>query len=214
MSRLRIVVDMDGVLADWNGAFHQLLRDRGATLRRFEDDLNPQLWDWPQTYGATLQEEASAWEYINSHKNWWGTLESHADMGPLAWETLNGLCWDEEVYFVTQRERATGATRNWLEGRITADAEFEVISTSKRKSAVLIGLEPDLIIEDRLKTLQSYRDAARSLALTSCELLLVDRPYNRVPVTAYPRQMDGITRVGATPAALLWAQSLPLARKA
>ena len=208
MATKRIVVDIDGVLAWWTRAFRQLLVDANVTLRPFEDGRDPLLWDWPQHYGATHAQEEAALATSRAQKGWWRELPAHEDFGLEARRLLRELCEDHEVYFVTQRDRKTAETRDWLEVHLIHSG-FEVVSTTHRKMAALVALEPDVIIEDRLPTLLNYRTRSQQLVLAPARLILVDRPYNRT--AGHPERLEGIERVPSTREALvLAAQDLPL----
>jgi len=120
---MRLAIDMDGVLADWNTAFLRLLCETSGrelatlspTTRRYE----PTTWGWPKALGYTSKEISAAWAKTNE-LSWWEDLEPL----PGAREFLRALkqrCYDYpewEAYFLTSRQRKTAfikeQTESWL----------------------------------------------------------------------------------------------------
>lgn len=186
----RIVCDIDGVLAEFNGSFYQLLAQQGAVMRPVGADF-PEVWDWPQAYGATPGQIQAAWEHIVANPDWWGKLPRHEDVNNWVSSTLQTLTEDHEVTFVTNR---VGLCRD-----VTADwlmAEFDIVPhvvvCFGHKDELILGMRPDVVIEDRFGTLFTL-----SRHEWHPRLILVNRPYNHEP-TPQP----AIERVASTLEAL------------
>ena len=58
-----IAVDVDGVLAAFNPAFHSLLVAQGADMLPLDGE--PHVWNWPEAYGASAKEINAAWRYVD-----------------------------------------------------------------------------------------------------------------------------------------------------
>ncbi len=185
-SMKRIAMDIDGVLADFNSAFADLLRAEGAALTLTGE---PDRWFWFEHYGATKAQSAAAWHYMEQHPEWLSSLRSHDDFRIPARMKLADLCDRHEVTFVTSRGTGREETATWLEQQLPYTS-IHVVLTPRAKSLALIAMQPDVIVEDCLSTLQSTP--------LKCLKLLVNRAYNQSDCD----EADGITRVGSTLEAL------------
>ena len=162
----------------------------------------PRVWDWYARYGATPEAMNAAHAHLHSHAQWWSELPDHVDLTVNAVEALVHLNTNQTVYFVTARPHTThGYTHLWLEE--TGLDTPQVIVTPTRKVPALIALEPRAIIEDNAETLREFRWAMHAMKLPPCELILVDRPYNR------EGDLTGLTLVTSTHAALQVVKGLP-----
>ncbi len=170
---LCLACDIDGVLAEYNAAFAAVLRAHGAELTLVAGK-EPERWLWYRHYGATAEQIEKALNYTSSHPHWWSALDRHADFTVGARNLLSDLCEDQEVTFVTARPCGRNATMHWLSWHLNNQDRVPTILTPNKPLA-LIGLAPDVVIEDNHLTLE-----ACVRALPETRLLLVDRPYNRV----------------------------------
>lgn len=191
-----IVIDIDGVLAEFNAAMHSLLRSQGAAMIPF-DGPDPEVWAWYELHGATKAQARDAWAFIEANPAFWNHLSRHRDFTASAESLLFELMMKHEVSFVTARPKgARQATLDWLEFWMGAWTKPQVVLTSENKAAALIAMQPDIVIEDRRETLRDYRVTNKE-----AHLILVNRAYNQ----GYD---DGLIRVGSTFEALQAAQEL------
>ena len=173
-----VVIDVDGVLCSWCQPFAKLLRQHGAELRPFTDG-EPDCWDWYQAYGADYWAVDAALAHTAQVPDWWRRLPVHADMTPAACDALRYLTRRTEAYAVTARPvGARLATNQWLQQTLGV-YDLPAVLTLRRKVQALVALEPAIIIEDRLSTLQAYRGSIPDLGLPPATLILVNRPYNQ-----------------------------------
>lgn len=174
----RVVIDVDGVLAEFNYPFADLLRQQGAVIRPFKDPRGPEMWDWVEPYGATEEQLKAAWAHTVTYPGWWGTLPVHADMSShLNRQKLLYVMLKDEVSFVTSRFAigARDATVQWLTAYMGVDPLMpQVTVTPREKVHALMAMHPDIVIEDRLPTLEAYRTVNEKATL-----ILVDRPWNQ-----------------------------------
>lgn len=100
----RLGLDVDGVLANFNAGFVQVLRAvSGRAL--CPDDYDPVVWDWPQHVGYTDEEVSEAWEAVKAVTAFWSQLPPL----PGALDFLGKVqAWTQasptrELYFITAR---------------------------------------------------------------------------------------------------------------
>ncbi len=168
---LRLACDIDGVLAEYNTAFAAVLRAHGAELTLVAGK-EPERWLWYRHYGATAEQIEKALAYTASHPEWWGALARHADFTYPVVDALMAICDEQEVTFTTMRPCGRNETASWLDHYLNSGVH---VVLTPNKPLALIGLAPDVVIEDNHLTLE-----ACVRALPETRLLLVDRPYNRV----------------------------------
>lgn len=183
---MRLIVDIDGVCADFNTGFLKALRRvTGRELAPLDDATGrylPTTWHWPGTLGVTPEDVCAAWKHIDLIDDWWWE-----DLRPLpgAVEFLRRLdLWSSEtpgaeVVFVTSRgiNRFAGAqTRRWLmaHGVLAPTVLMEV----EDKAAVAKALMVDVMIDDKPEHLYATRRACGSHP----KLYLRAAPYNVDPM--------------------------------
>lgn len=110
-----IALDVDGVLADFNQPYINLLREVTGLPYPDESDTYPDCWDFDKAGGATPAQLKLAWEgHIKVGSNYfWYNLDPY----PGAEEFLDWLSGQShDCYFVTSRpgQRSKGQTENWL----------------------------------------------------------------------------------------------------
>lgn len=169
---MKYIMDMDGVLAEFNSAFAQQLGHAGIPV---DDPKWPALWDWPQQY-VSDQHLAATWQRVHESATFWESLP------PYAWanEALLLLKEEEqrgnEVYFVTARQGndAKGQTERWLTTQGFAHPTVLICTLHKEKLGIVTDLDADVIIDDRPEVLRQ----ARLLAQQKLRLYLQVHPYN------------------------------------
>lgn len=141
---MKYVIDMDGVLADFNTAFR---------LRFPDPSIFPPVgelaeWDWPSRYASPTTVE-TVWQEVWSDPSFWKTLP----VFPWTAETLDLLNRERtlghEVYYVTQRHGVSVKTQTetWLQAK---GAEHPtVLCVLKHKGGVIRNLDADVAIDDR-----------------------------------------------------------------
>lgn len=183
-----ICLDLDGCLAAYNDAFRDLLGSYGSPLDNFEQPDNPRMWGWYKPYGATQDQIDRALSYTANNPGWWLKLPRHRDFTDALIGPLCDLIRNEDVYVLTARPAGTRkVSQTWLGfwltysdlSRTTVLDTPSVVVTPTRKVQALVAIEPKAIVEDNLDTLQAYRAEMSALNLPSCDLILVDRAYNR-----------------------------------
>lgn len=144
----RFVIDIDGVLAEFNVAFADLL---GADISGRGSDW-PSQWDWPNAI-ATPEAIAAAWKEVAEGGTFWlmlGKLPGTAS----ALQSLQELEEQgDEVYFVTNRSGnfVKAQTEAWL----TREGYYHptVVIASSGKKGIVQSIHADVMIDDKPENL-------------------------------------------------------------
>ncbi len=178
MSEKIIGVDVDGILANFNEAYINLLwkttgKDRfGAYPDASKVDTH--CWQYPESHGYTKEEENFTWAAILEDPHFWENLPAYPD----AKGFLNEL-WlsisdrgKVPVYFITNRMGASPhqQTARWLH-RHMFDQPNVLISSKKGLSCAALGITH--YIDDKI---ENVVDVARE---TDARVFLLDRPWNQ-----------------------------------
>lgn len=169
-----VVLDLDGVVAEFNQPYWELLKRLGAEMRPFERH-EPAQWNWEADHGAEESHVDRAWGRILSEPAWWSDLPEHTDMiAPGAWRKLRALAASPQVPLVVLTNRPVGselASSQWLWPRLFP---YPVpISCVRDKAAEIAHLNARAVIED------SERNLSNAVALGWKGVpLLVTRSYN------------------------------------
>lgn len=199
---MKYVIDMDGVLADFNAAFARVLDPEG-TIIPVKKGTWPEMWNWPhQFFPREYVDEA--WERVHDSPFFW------RDLGEFMWtgNTLQLLgkkqrILGDEVYFVTARlgTRVKIQTELWLRERGFRNPTVIVVS-KMRKWGVVNDLDADVVIDDKPKILTDIH----THATTSVRCYLQVHPYNMLFAGEHAERL-GITPV-STPMKALQEEEL------
>jgi hypothetical protein len=169
-----VLIDVDGVLAEFNGAMLALLNSIQGTALGFPQDLpEPNTWDWFEPAGFTAATKREAWDFVTEHPLWWYRLAAYPETRAFL-VALYSLYASEQVnpYFVTSRPSANVApwTRFWLENHGFAAPNVIVVKTgTKHLVAKAVGA---------VAVLDDHGPNFRGMD-TTVECYLVDRLWNR-----------------------------------
>ncbi len=172
---MRIGIDVDGVLADFNTAFIlRVIKETGKDLfprRPFDIPT----WNYPESYGYTNDEVHAVWTAIKADPQFWLNLPPYADtlqsLSVLSQKSHEG----NDLYFVTSRPgiNAKSQTEKWLRENGFKDRPTVLISSEKGLCAEALNL--DAYIDDRDLNVRDVSDARGQNTKT----FLLDRPWNR-----------------------------------
>lgn len=168
---MTIMLDMDGVLCDWNTPFASLLAS--LTGRGFAPEPGwPSVWHWPQAAGYTTDDLQKTRLFLQENPQWWFYLPPTPEASRLlADRRLLRLFEDHDVIVVTNRTTlAKPYTQMWLTHWIGIEAPT-VLTVAGDKGPIIDALDVDLAIDDKPANLTTATSAAR--------LFLVDAPYNQ-----------------------------------
>ena len=178
---MRIGFDVDGVFADFNKNFVRLFPQ--CHFPAVGDDF-PDVWDYPQKYGATAEETSAVWERIKLDERFWLTLPQYADAFD-ALSRIDELTQRHQIYFITSRTGATAKrqTEKWLYSRGIYYPTVLIVSAAEdQKPKLISGLRLHAYIDDKLETMEAcvaYNSATH--------YFLFDRPWNRTQHTEEDR---------------------------
>ena len=192
---MKYVIDVDGVLANFNSAFARLLDPDGAIIP-VQKGTWPEMWNWPHQYFPRDYID-EAWERVHASPFFWQAL------GEFSWTRkvlaqLTLRCADgEEVYFVTARPgtRVKYQTERWLRARGYQNPT--VIVVPKKKWGVVNDLDADVVVDDKPKILTDIH----AHATTSVRCYLQVHPYNMLFAGEHAERL-GITPVSTPMKAL------------
>lgn len=156
---MRIGFDIDGVLADFNTSFIELVKDvTGRDL--FGPGFWPATWNYPEAAGYTADECSASWQAIKDGGTFWRNLNPlpdmrvlrqwyfEADPQPIARET--GY---HEFYFITSRmgKNVKLQTEEWLDEQMEVQGNTVLISSEK--GALAKALKLDYYVDDRAENI-------------------------------------------------------------
>ncbi len=141
---MRIGLDIDGVHADFAGAFTKLLvKVTGKDLFERGDGKNPPSWDWFFLRGYTKEEVGLAWNVVKSPASaFWLNLEELPGCAATRLVILDLLRW-HDVYFITNRpgSNAKWQTEQWLRLHLQIDHPTVLLSSEKGLTAKALNLD-------------------------------------------------------------------------
>lgn len=144
---LRVGLDIDGVLADFNTSFRKVIHDLHPDKQLIpEKDFCP-VWNYPQHYGYTSKEVNKAWDVIKS-TNFWLDLAPYENLDAV-WDKLKSFDHDgHDLYFVTSRvgHIVKKQTERWLERHLYF---HPTVLISERKGDIASGLSLDYYLDDK-----------------------------------------------------------------
>jgi hypothetical protein len=153
---LRLGIDVDGVIADFQSAFRTLAeRELGIAAKDVESEL-------------TKADVDRLWKVVAGSPNWWVTLPAYEpdQVGRLYAEARRGR-W--EVFFLTSRPASAGdavqlQTQVWLE-RLGFFLPSVLTTPAGARGEVARSLRLDLAIDDRLINCMEIISASNAKAL-------------------------------------------------
>lgn len=140
--RLKIGVDIDGVLVNFASAF---IKEAEQVLGRKIEGVQT-TWDF-DCLGLSHGEITRVWDIIKATQDWF-LLKPRPFPGVA--EALSDLCVKHEVYFITSRASTAGFTaqeqsQRYIQG---LGVEFPTVIANKDKGLVAAALELDYFIDD------------------------------------------------------------------
>lgn len=174
---MKLTFDLDGVLANFNDAYHgRLLKVTGEN--RFPTDWQPLSWDWDRDYGYTAQEIADTWANIWKDKLFWRKLKPLAE--PEVFARIAVLSKTHDVYFLTHRSGidAKQQTERWLYDQ---GINYPTVIMTGDKLPILKAIKADFFIDDKLDTMNEIVAAINEpkAKWQPSHLYMMDAPYNR-----------------------------------
>ena len=161
-----ILLDIDGVLADFVLGFRQLANQRyGVPVYGTMEQLD---WSFPD---LTVAQQNHLWTEIRESKTFWRDLP----VLPTNVLLLEDAVDNHRVYFCTSRpgDSAQYQTAAWLDEKFYIT--YPTVIVSSEKGRVAAGVGANFALDDKVEHIrQIQRDS-------SANAFLLDRPYNQDP---------------------------------
>jgi 5'(3')-deoxyribonucleotidase len=163
MKRLKIGLDVDGVLADFAGPAMEITRALFPTA-----DIHNRIWN----LGMTNEQADAVMAYVAKQKDFYYSLQKIPGGEYLA-EAQN----NHRLYFITARNGTVGMpieeqTAHWLRWSFNIHTPTVIVTDSgKEKSALYTILKLDAFIDDKVDTVEHMRANA-------CNCYVFNQPWN------------------------------------
>ena len=176
---MRIGVDIDGVLANFNDSFISTIIEVTGRDLFPERPFDIPTWYYPEFYGYTKEEMdfviGSVWKAVKANETFWQNLKPYPT-------TLNDLRYlveredsGDEVYYITDRAGITPKfqTEMWFLGQDGTDVVPTVL-ISGMKGLCAKALKLDVYIDDKWENILNVIEMS-----PNTRVFILDRPWNR-----------------------------------
>lgn len=174
MSNLRIGIDMDGCLADFNVPYISLIEQHSGVKLPDSSDTYPNRWNYESDAGLNSTQVSKMWAEIKASPDFWVKLPAYPETSSFLRSILDlELFQDAAVYFITNRPGldAKGQTEVWLQ-RNGYNAHPTVL-ISGEKGLCAKALELTHYIDDKNENCTDVRDNSPETAN-----FMIQRPWN------------------------------------
>lgn len=181
MSRPIVVLDIDGVLADFSLAFTQRLVEMGRIAAPVPATAQ-QTWYFRDSLPITRADEDAVWAYIDGSRTFWRDLRPILDADDRL--ALRDLAKVARIIYMTGRLDAGNLTLAQTHGWLNLNGLPHgpvILNPDKVDGVAALGRMARVvgIIDDKPATLEAMRDAGAPVTA-------MDRPYN-AHVSGVPR---------------------------
>lgn len=179
---MRVGIDIDGVVADFNNGYRDLVHKLTDFRMPEVSATFPHTWDYDKALGMDPKDISACWNFIRASDDFW------LNLAPLegAMSLLDGLSWlpkKHDMYFITSRPGRTSKdqTERWLK-KYGFEGQFPTVLISSRKGTAAAALNLTHYIDDRDRNCE---DVVRESPTTKTFLL----------AAAYNQPVEGTTRI-------------------
>lgn len=170
---IRVGFDVDGILADFNTPYIDLIEKYSGVRLPPPSDTYPDKWDCEADAGMEKSRTSEMWREIKASPTFWLDVPAYANTRTfLDWLTVFTDAKDVEIYFITNRMgvHVKEQTEFWL-----MDNGFPTptVLISGEKGLCARALSLTLYIDDKNENCTDVRDNS---PLT--EVFMLKRPYN------------------------------------
>lgn len=182
--------DMDGVLADFDNAFRDLIKDQTGIELPVISSIYPDVWSYHFAAGVTQEQNDQLWKTI-MEGDFWETLKPLPDCPAALAQLRERRGEGDSIYFVTSRpgRYAKHLTEFWLDAQGYECPTVIIANGAWQKAAVCKGLEVGVFIDDKWDNCLAVSAALPS----TTQVYLLDRPHNRQTLSS--REL--VSRVGS-----------------
>lgn len=184
MSPLRIGLDLDGVLCDFNTA---LALELGIAI-----PYEPPIWSWPQLV-ADGDHIKQVWDRITEEPEWWLSVPPYPSRDSVRSSLDTLLRTGNVVYFITSRpnyRHVKKITESWIKQHLGVDTPTVLLAhSSMAKGYIAHGLRLTHFYDDKPENCTAVRSVCGG---TPCDVAIVDHLYNRDWSHPYVRRTENI----------------------
>lgn len=168
---MRIGIDVDGVIADFNQAFITRVCDRTGRDLFPARPFDIPTWNYPEHYGYRMDEVTCVWDHVKGDPQFWASLP------PYSWtsEFLSRLDpYADDVYFITNRMGVSPKqqTERWL--WLNQGPVSPTVLITAMKGWTARSLDLDVYIDDRDLNVIDVRTVS-----PKTRTFIQDQPWNR-----------------------------------
>jgi hypothetical protein len=166
-NRLRVGVDIDGVLANFVQAYREVCQD--ITLRELPTEAS----DWGMTnWNLSKEDHSLAWRTLSGVNNFHTTVLPYDETS-----VVGEICQKCRVFFITTRTATKGLpvevqTALWLS--LYVGVAFPTVLVVENKGEIANALGLDAMIDDKPENLASVGEHSKKT-----QLYLRDQPWNQ-----------------------------------
>lgn len=176
---MRIGIDIDGVLACFDGAFTKAVNE--LYPGRLLDDFVPKKWSWTEAGVISAEEENRVWEHIKATPNFWLRVRPYPDNVEALAKFLSSHP-QITVYYITSRVETAGLSllaqiNNWLETFHLRRSHTSVVHVVHGNNSG--GLPNKLAVVDALGVHAHIDDYLPTVESLGSKGWLLDRPWNQ-----------------------------------
>jgi hypothetical protein len=172
--KLKIGIDMDGVVANFNAPYIDLIFKYSGVRLPAPSDTYPDKWYYEVDAGMQKSRTSEMWQEIKSTPDFWLNVPAYSD-APSFLRSLQDLeiFEDADVYFVTNRMgiAVKGQTENWL--MQNGYNKFPTVLISQYKGLSAAALELTHYLDDKNENCTDVRDLS-----PKTKGYMLKRPYN------------------------------------
>lgn len=207
---LRLGLDIDGCLADFNTGFIALIKQMTGIQLPVVSSTYPDVWNYHRAGGVTKEQDAVLWAKIK-FSSFWQDLPALPGTAAALRNLANWRTAGHEIYFITSRpgQLAKYQTEEWLKVIGFSIPTVLIADSEAAKGDLARGLNLDAFIDDKPENCAAVLNATRyGLHCTPgenpivtdwaypCAVYLFDAPYNQTYNDPH------VTRVGSVQAML------------
>lgn len=171
--KLKIGIDVDGILADFNSSYRELVHQYSDVRLPEISNTYPTSWNYPRDAGLDKATDNKLWEVISKSNSFWQDLPAYPD-------TKNFLEWagwlptEVDVYFITSRPGWTAKhqTENWL--RFNGFGATPTVLISSEKGQCAEALKLTHYIDDKNENCTDVFNGSGSIT----DVYMLVRPWN------------------------------------